>query len=117
MPNPWFQEESTKLQLAKEDLHATGLFKEIWEMNGWCPVQCEGLLSNGDWFYFRSRNDMASLEIAREPWTEPYLATFEDVTPRQKHAAGYIEADRTKELILRWVMCYLDLSITNGNDA
>lgn len=110
MSNPGFQEESKKLQMAKEELLATGFFKEIVQMDGWCPVQCEGRLSNGDWFYFRSRHDTASLEIACEPWTEPYLATFEEVvTPGEKHAAGYLEAELAKELILRWVRRYLEV--------
>lgn len=110
MSNPRFREESTKLQLAKEELLATGLFKEIVQLDGWCPVQCEGTLSNGNWFYFRSRWDTASLEIAAVPWTQPYLATFEElVTPGDKYAAGYLEAERAKELILRWVREYLEV--------
>lgn len=109
MVEPWYEEQTAKFVLAKADLLKTGLFKEISQLDGWCPVQCEGSLKNGDWFYFRSREDTASLEIAREPWTQPYLATFEEVvTPGEKYAAGYLEAERAKELILRWVSKYLE---------
>jgi hypothetical protein len=111
MSNPWFQEQYVKLELAKEELLNTGLFKEIWRLDGWGPVQCEGRLSNGNWFYFRSRGDTASLEIGKEPWIEPYLARFEEVvTPQDKYAASYLEADIVKNLILRWLRSYLQLS-------
>lgn len=111
-PNPYIQEQTIKYQEAKAELIETGLFKEIWSLQGWTPVQGEGLLSNGNWFYFHARGENASLDIAVTPWEEPYLARFEEVvTPGERFTAGYLPAERTKELIIRWVQSYLDSTV------
>ena len=110
--NPYIQEQTIKYQEAKVELMETGLFKEIWMFQGWTPVQGEGILTNGQWFYFRARGDSASLDIAETPWEEPYITTFEEeVTPGEQYAAGYLPADKSKKLIVRWVQSYLDSTV------
>jgi hypothetical protein len=78
MPNPWFEEQAIELEKAKRELLETGLFKDVSDMSGWAPVQVQGTLQNGHWFYFRSKYDSACLSVAEEPWTEPYIAEFEE---------------------------------------
>ena len=90
----------------------TALFKEIWSLEGWTPIQGEGILANGQWFYFREEEDSASLYIADTPEEQPDDATIEKViTPGENYAAGYLPAERTKEIMLNWVGGYLNSKI------
>lgn len=99
----WFEDQRAALHQVKSELIDTGFFNEIEYLEGWCPVQAEGRLNNGNWFYFRSRHETATLEIAAEPWKEPYLQKFEEVVSESPSGAGYLEASRVKALLLRWI--------------
>ncbi len=108
-PNPYLQEQDIRYQEAKDELLKSGLFKKIWSLQGWAPIQGEGILANGQLFYFRADEDYASLSIADTFEEMPDEATREEVvTPGENYAASYLPAERTKEIILKWVGEYLD---------
>jgi hypothetical protein len=51
------------------------LTAEGWKIEGcggFCPVQIEGRLPDGRWFYFRSRGEQCSIGIWKNPQWENY---------------------------------------------
>ena len=82
----------------------------IEQIGGNCPVQAEGTI-DGAVFYFRSRGESWSLQVATDatgPWGDTAWAYTEDY-PGEKYDAGWITEDQARAFINKGAAIYRDV--------
>lgn len=75
---------------------------------GSCPVQCDGFLKSGEWYYFRSRWSSWSVSIAKSEndWFDDNLLFYYQETCFDQFEAGWISPLRAYLLLNRAVKKY-----------
>lgn len=95
------------------DLIATGWFLQFWGPSGQWPVQLIGVLTSGEYVYFRARGSRITLEVAasQEDWSASrYLARFFkrfETSDEYPYGASTLEPEKCVELIKGWLTEYL----------
>jgi len=81
--------------------------------NGMCPVQAEGILKDGEWYYFRARGSRIAFVIceSEEDYTgmldhPPFLFEREMYYGMHDYQAGWITHEDAVRLITVWLNEY-----------
>ena len=78
--------------------------------DGLCPVQAEGILKDGNWYYFRARGTNISLivHLSEEDYAnEPYIF-YRELKYGKTFEAGYIDKDDAIRLATVWLNEYFE---------
>ena len=112
----------SKRDCRKNKIIITG-FKNMRNKNnvkpfGNCPVQAEGILPAGEYYYFRARYNTVSLDIAKTSslWAKGKLLwTISGDYGKTPYAAGWMPEEKAIKLANRMIGKYLRIKIDINN--
>ncbi|HEY9788054.1 MAG TPA: hypothetical protein V6D17_21880 [Candidatus Obscuribacterales bacterium] len=100
------------LQVPHPDLVATGWFRQFWGPSGAFPVQLVGVLTSGEYVYFRARGSEIKLNIAtseEDVFSACCPTTFRkdcEVNEDNPFGASMLDPACAVELIKNWLTEY-----------